>query len=302
VTRDYRTTSAWIQLESGDNRDMSRVVARVDRFVSENPPPEGVAARPGWFGLTYINVEWQERMVWGMMEAFAGSFLVVLLLMTLLFRSPLWGLLSMIPLTVTIAAIYGAIGILGKDYDMPVAVLSSLTLGLAVDFSIHFLARARAMYARYGSWRAVAPAVFGEPARAIVRNIIVIAVGFTPLLLAPLVPYQTVGILLATILLVSGVATLLLLPALLAVFEKYLFQERPQRRLACNCGLCLVSSLALTALIALSLSQAVAFTTLTWAALIVVPLLALGCTLLSRRRQCRLEQSSQTQPSTLTRE
>jgi len=45
----------------------------------------------------------------------------------------------MIPLTVTITLIYGIIGLVGKDYDMPVAVLSSLTLGLSVDFAIHFL-------------------------------------------------------------------------------------------------------------------------------------------------------------------
>ncbi len=289
VTRDYRTTSAWIQLTSGDNQDMSEVVEQVAAFVDSNPPPEGVKASPGWFGLTYINVEWQEKMVFGMMEAFAGSFLVVLLLMTLLFRSPLWGLLSMIPLTVTIAAIYGAIGIIGKDYDMPVAVLSSLTLGLAVDFAIHFLARARAMHAREGSWQKVAPAVFGEPARAIVRNIIVIAVGFTPLLLAPLVPYQTVGILLATILLLSGIGTLLLLPALITVARKYLFKPEKQRRLSCNCGVCLVGSLALVGLIALTLSKTLDLTTLTWIGLILVPLLAMTCNLLSRRRKCEIQ-------------
>ncbi|MBW2064665.1 MAG: hypothetical protein JRJ03_06980 [Deltaproteobacteria bacterium] len=76
----------------------------------------------------------------------------------------------MVPLTVTIGAIYGAIGLIGKDYDMPVAVLSSLTLGLAVDFAIHFLARGRAMYENVGSWKEAALCVFGEPARAVMTN------------------------------------------------------------------------------------------------------------------------------------
>ena len=69
-------------------------------------------------------------MVSGMLQAFLGSFLIVFLMMTILYRSALWGLLSMVPLTVTIGLIYGAIGLVGKDYDMPVAVLSSLSLGL----------------------------------------------------------------------------------------------------------------------------------------------------------------------------
>jgi predicted RND superfamily exporter protein len=223
VTPDYRTTSLWVQLKSGDNRDMERVIDAVDGFVAENPPPAGLTT--GWFGLTYINVIWQEKMVSGMMRAFLGSFVVVLIMMTAMFRSPLLGLLSMIPLTLTIGLIYGVIGFIGKDYDMPVAVLSALTLGLAVDFAIHFIARARELYASAGSWKEAVPLVFAEPARAITRNLVVIALGFTPLLAAPLVPYNTVGVFLAAILLVSGLATLMILPALMRIFEPTLFRR-----------------------------------------------------------------------------
>jgi predicted RND superfamily exporter protein len=60
--------------------------------------------------------------------------------------------------------------------------------------------------------------VFEEPARAISRNAIVIAVGFTPLLLAPLVPYITVGVFLASIMAVSAIVTLVLLPCAMQPF------------------------------------------------------------------------------------
>jgi predicted RND superfamily exporter protein len=294
VTPDYRLSSVWVQLTSGDNRDMTRVADAVSRFAADHPAP--VPLRPRWFGLTYINVEWQEKMVTGMLEAFGGSFLVVFLLMTILFRSALWGLLSMIPLTVTIAAIYGVVGLVGKDYDMPVAVLSSLTLGLAVDFAIHFLARSRAMYAAGGTWQRTVPNVFGEPARAIARNIIVIAAGFLPLLLAPLMPYKTVGALLAIILLVSGIATLLLLPAMVRLLERRLFAAAKKPMPAsCNCGLCIVSAIALVVLIALNIRAYVPWhwTTLTWVAAAVVPVAALICGLTSRRRKCKLQAASQ---------
>jgi hypothetical protein len=224
VTPDYRHTSLWLQLTSGDNRDMVAVHDAADAWFAENPPP--LALDPEWFGLTHINVVWQDKMVTGMLESLAGAFAVVLVLMILLFRSFLWGLLAMVPLTLTIVVVYGVVGITGKPYDMPVAVLSSLALGLAVDFAIHLLARARRERTRLGSWQQALPVMFDEPARAITRNAIVIAVGFLPLLFAPLVPYQTVGLLLAAILGVSAVATLLLLPAIIAVFEGFLFRRR----------------------------------------------------------------------------
>jgi predicted RND superfamily exporter protein len=286
TTQDFQTSNLWIQLKSGDNRDMSRVVEQAEAWMAENPPPFNL--HHDWFGLTYINVVWQEKMVNGMLQAFLGSFLVVLLMMTILFRSALWGLLSMIPLTITIALIYGVIGLVGKDYDMPVAVLSSLTLGLAVDFAIHFLSRSRSLYEKYGSWEAAHDHVFGEPARAITRNVLVIAIGFLPLLFAPLVPYITVGVFLASILMVSGAATMFLLPALIRPFEKLLFPASKFLGVLCTSGTCIFSGITFIALLVVNIHQfaTVGWTTLTLASLIALPILAVGCALVSRYRQC----------------
>ncbi len=226
VTRDYQQLNVWFQLKSGDNRNMEQVVQTVADYVKANPPP--VKLVDGWAGLTYINVVWQKKMVWGMLRSLSSSAAIVFVMMLVLFRSFLFGLLSMIPLSVTIAFIYGLIGIGGKDYDMPVAVLSSLTLGLSVDFAIHFLERAREYQKRFGSWAAAAAQMFKEPATAISRNAITIAVGFTPLLVAPLVPYKTVGFFLASIMAVSWLGTLFILPALITGLERYVFSRQPK--------------------------------------------------------------------------
>jgi len=223
VTKDYQEANIWVQLTSGDNRDMQAVVDEVERYMAANPPP--VKLDVGWAGLTYLNVVWQDKMVRGMFSSLVSSFVVVLVMMMVLFRSPLYGLLAMAPLSLTILFIYGLIGWMGKDYDMPVAVLSSLTLGLSVDFAIHFLERAREERKRFGTWAKTCAPMFAEPAMAISRNAITISVGFTPLLIAPLLPYRTVGFFLATIMAVSWMATLLVLPALLTLLQKWAFRE-----------------------------------------------------------------------------
>ncbi len=287
VTPDYKSTSIWVQLKSGDNQDMNKVVNHIEQFVNNNPPP--IPIRANWFGLTYINVVWQKKMVIGMLESFLGSFLVVLAMMIILFRSGLWGLLSMIPLTVTIGAIYGLMGYIGKDYDMPVAVLSSLTLGLAVDYAIHFLARGRAEYNELGSWEKAHHAIFGEPARAIYRNIIVIAVGFLPLLLAPLVPYITVGIFMFSIMLFSGIGTLIILPALARLAEPLLFPKNRFCNITCMCGTCIVTGITIILALALNIYQFlnVGWTTLSWISLIAILVLAIVCYASSKRNQCK---------------
>jgi len=223
TTPDYSEASLWFQLKSGDNKHMELVENLVTQYMRDNPPP--FKLKTNWFGLTYINLVWQEKMVTGMLQAFLGSFVVVWILTTLLFRSPSWGLLAMIPLTFTVAIIYGAVGWAGKDYDMPTAVLSSLSLGLAVDYAIHFLARAREIFRVKQEWETTMQKMYEEPSRAITRNVIVVGVGFLPLLAAHLVPYQTVGILISSILILAGATSLIILPSLLSLFQGLLFKK-----------------------------------------------------------------------------
>ena len=287
VTPDYERTNLWFQLKSGDNQDMQTLTKEVAKYLDEKPPP--VELKADWFGLTYINVVWQDKMVSGMLEAFLGSFLVVLLMMIFLYRSALWAALSMIPLLVTIGLIYGVIGLIGKDYDMPVAVLSSLSLGLAVDYAIHFLSRSREIRGKAGSWAEAIPHVFGEPARAISRNVIVVGIAFLPLLAAPLVPYQTVGIFIAAILFTAGVASLFVLPAAITLLEGWLFPVSDKRKSTCKLGTGIVAALTAAALIVVNVRQFVdvGWTDITWISVGVILLMMLSCWLTSRRRSCR---------------
>ncbi len=221
VTPDYQKANIWVQLKSGDNQDMEQVVQLVDRFFLQNPPPSPLQFH--WAGLTYLNIVWQQKMVYGMLRSLLGSFFIVLIMMIILFRSSLWGLFSMIPLSVTIVFIYGLIGFIGKDYDMPVAILSALTLGLSVDFAIHYLQRTQSMFTELGNWSQIQKKMFQEPARAIYRNAIVIGIGFLPLLAAPLVPYKTVGFFMGLIMLTSSLVTMMVLPSLMNYLQGALF-------------------------------------------------------------------------------
>ena len=289
VTSDSMHAAIWMQLPSGDNKDMQKVVKAVEEFFAANPPP--VPLKHQWAGLTYINVVWQDKMVWGMLQSFMGSFIIVFIMMAILFRSVLWGLICMLPLTITIVAIYGIIGLMGKDYDMPVAVLSALSLGMAVDFAIHFLERAKAAYAQAGSWQKASPEMFGEPALAISRNVIVIAIGFLPLWVAPLVPYKTVGIFVCAIQAVSGIVTLLILPAIIRVLEKRLFKVMAEPvRPSCSCAFCVIISAAAVLLVVLNVHQfaVVGWSTLVWSSALSIPVMALICGILSRRQACKM--------------
>jgi uncharacterized protein len=222
---DYGSQKAniWVQMKGGENIQMRQVEKSTNDFIKSNPPPEGITIK--WSGLTYINKVWQNLMVFGMLKAILGSFLVVFLLMVFEFRSIRLGIISMLPLSFAIVSSYGIIGFMGKDYDMPIAVCSSLSLGMAIDFAIHFLQRYKEGYRKYKDVEAVNAYMFGEPARAITRNAIVITFGFLPLLGATLTPYVTVGAFFATLMMFSFLTTIILLPAIMRLWGKALFAK-----------------------------------------------------------------------------
>jgi hypothetical protein len=207
-------------MKNGDNMAVTRVVERAQDYIKSHPLPAGIEAH--WAGLPYINIEWQHQMVTGMRSSLLSSYFVVFIMMIMLFRSIRWGIISMLPLTVTIMAIYAFIGYIGKPYDMPVAVLSSLTLGLSVDFAIHFIQRLRVIHKRTNDFKESFGEIFGGTGRAISRNVLVIAIGFIPMMFSTLVPYITVGSFFLAIMVVSGLVTMLLLPAITRVFNKSL--------------------------------------------------------------------------------
>ena len=202
-------------MNSGDNTTMQSVIDDAESYVAEQALPAGITVE--WAGETYLNLVWQDKMVSGMLTAFLSTFLVVFVLMALLFRSLRWAVLAMVPMSVTILLVYGTLGLVGKDYDMPLAVLSTLVLGIGVDFAIHFIQRYRELADKARDSREALQQFFKEPARALTRNALIIAIGFVPLLFASLVPYIIVGVLLASIMLLSWLATLLLLPALITL-------------------------------------------------------------------------------------
>ncbi len=285
VVPDYSKANVWLQLTSGDNKQMAAVVKQVGEYVQAHPVPFEVTYH--WAGLTYINMVWQDKMVVGMLVNFLGSFLIVLFMMIVLFKSPVTGLVSMLPLTITILFIYSLLGFTGKEYDMPVAVLSALTLGLAVDFAIHFIERARAFYAENKNWPKTVEGMFGAPARALIKNALVISIGFLPLFASPLVPYNTVGFFMFMIMLVASIVTLMTLPALITGFPWLVFEEKKTKAI-CSCRNCVLMSGIIAATIAYVLLgyDLARLNVTTIICVTVVVVLSGVCSFVSRQKMC----------------
>ncbi len=218
-----KTANIIIQLKSWDADTMKSVISRADSFFALHPLTEGANFKPA--GIAYFNMVWNHEVLWGMVNSFLWGLVLVLIILLLQTRSFLWGILSFLPLLFTIALIYGVVGLIGKDFDMPVAVLSTLSLGMAIDFAIHFVGRFHQRYKEDPRLKEALIWTVARPGKGIFLNAILFATGFAVMAFAALTPYITVGVFMAAIMVLSSVMSVIYLPALIQLGRRKLIKE-----------------------------------------------------------------------------
>lgn len=219
VDYPYEKANVIVQLKSWDAVNARALLTDALNHVAAHPIP-GVEVKPA--GIAYFNMVWNHEVLVGMLSGFVASSFLVFVLLVLDYRSLKWGIVSFIPLLLTILIIYGVVGFVGKDFDMPISVLSTLSLGLAVDFAIHFVSRFQQRYRETHDLPASLQWTVARPGRGILRNAVLFAAGFSVMLFAQLTPYITVGAFMIAIMLLSAATTIVLLPALISLAARWL--------------------------------------------------------------------------------
>ena len=222
VDYPYQKANIFVQLRSWDAVEARALLADVQGYLAVHPLP-GIEVKPA--GIAYFNMVWNHEVLVGMLSGFIASCILVFFLLVLDYRSFKWGLISFVPLLFTVLVIYGVVGFIGKDFDMPISVLSTLSLGLAVDFAIHFVSRFQQRFRETGALADALHWTVARPGRGILRNAVLFAAGFAVMLFAELTPYITVGAFMIAIMLLSAIATIVLLPALVSLTATWLLPK-----------------------------------------------------------------------------
>lgn len=222
VDSTFQKANLWVQLKTWDAEAMRQVTHAAETY--QRAHPLRVAVKPA--GIAYFNLVWNDEVLGDMVRGFAIALAVVFIILVFAFRSAKWALIGCMPLLSTILLIYGVVGFAGKDFDMPLSVLSTLSLGMAVDFSIHFISRFRQrLVDAVGDVQEALLWTAARPGKGIVRNAVLFAAAFSVMLFAPLTPYMAVGAFIVAMMMLSALLTILYLPALIMLGRKWLLDE-----------------------------------------------------------------------------
>ena len=241
VDSSFQTANVWVQLKTWDAQAMGEVINAVDSYKMSHPTR--MEFKPS--GIAYFNFVWNNEVLYDTIKGFILALIVVFIILAFNFHSVKWAIVGYTPLLFTILLIYGAIGFSGRDFDLPMATLSCLSLGMAVDFAIHFISRfkqhlgedadpiaqslesgeAKKHFTYHSSaitesllWTAA------RPGKGIMRNALLFAGAFSVMIFAPLVPYITVGMFVVSMMILSSLLTMIYVPALIILMKGWLFK------------------------------------------------------------------------------
>jgi hypothetical protein len=152
---------------------------------------------------------------------------VIFILLSIIFRSAIAGLLGIIPLSVSVLILFGLMGLTGVRLDIATALLSSVMIGVGVDYTIHFLWRYREERRQNRFPREAVITTITTTGRGIIFNALSVIVGFVVLIISSFTPIRFFGILVVVSILCCLTGALVILPAILLRF-RFRFLEPAQ--------------------------------------------------------------------------
>jgi predicted RND superfamily exporter protein len=213
-------TEAIIQatLESGlESERIGTFVHDLDHYIAENTSSVCTFAQTGLPSI-YRNLD--TSIIRSQIMSLAIALMAIYVILSLLLRSFVAALKGMVPICFTLAIIFGFMGMTKMPLDIATVLVGSISIGIGVDYSIHFISRFRQELARSKSVQPALGTTLRTTGKAIFINALTVGAGFAVLLRANIVPLQRFGLVVTITMLASGFASLVLLPAIFAITQR----------------------------------------------------------------------------------
>ena len=143
------------------------------------------------------------------------------LMLLMLFRSLTLALIGIVPNLLAAGLMLGLMGIAGIPLDMMTITMAAITIGIAVDNSIHYIYRFREELPGCGDYVSTLKLCHANIGRAVFYTSCTIIFGFSILILSNFLPTIYFGVLTGLAMLVALLAALTLLPKLILVVKPF---------------------------------------------------------------------------------
>ncbi|MBN1602627.1 MAG: RND family transporter [Chitinispirillaceae bacterium] len=212
VDYDYKKANLTLQLKGDDSKTINEAIDVIHNYAPQLKV-HGVAVY--FAGSGYKSLVFSDLILQGQILSLFLSLIIVFVLIAVMFRSIKLGLIGSVPIALTALISFGVMGLANIPLSTTTALLSSVAIGIGIDYAIHFLDRFRHYRLLNDNVAEIALLTMNSTGRAILFNAVVVVAGFLVLLFSVFPPNRILGMLVSLNMTLTFLATVTVMYLLL---------------------------------------------------------------------------------------
>ncbi len=215
IDRNYQWTRISARVTEHSSSRLKEYITALQAFIASHFPDSNLEIRVT--GKTFLVNKLIKSIVDSQVQSLLVAFLIIFAVLFIVFRSFTLGFISIIPNTMPIIFNLGIMGLVGIPLNTATAIIAAVTIGIAVDDTIHYLHQYQLERATGKARRpAVINAIVKKGVPMTTTSILLVG-AFSILVWSNFIPTAQFGILCAITMINALVCDLLVLPALLSL-------------------------------------------------------------------------------------
>lgn len=214
VDFDYENTLMTIQFKADKIADVDEILEHLKLVMDETPNYQYAVG-----GYALVEKEMSESILKGQNYSLLFAFFAIIILLAIIFRSLIAGLIGSLPLAFAVFCTFGLMGWFGIELNIVTALLSSISIGLGVDFTIHIFWRIKWELALGHDYSEAIKNTLTTIGRGISINAFSVMIGFAVLFLSAFPLIQSFAFLIIISLFLCLICALVFIPALSLVLK-----------------------------------------------------------------------------------
>ena len=212
-----------VRLQLSPDFDEQEIALELEAVAAEVPRPAGVLVSVS--GEAVQSGQMEKLIGPDMQKTSAISLAGILIIVVLLFSSLRYGLIPMTTIIFGTLWAFGIMGLLGMTVDSQMAGVTSMIMGIGIDFGIQVVTRFRHELGNKGSPEEAIAVTLENVILPMGISTLAALVGFKAMALGTLTFLGSLGVVMAYGVAASMVAAITVVPALLVISERYLGKE-----------------------------------------------------------------------------
>jgi hydrophobe/amphiphile efflux-3 (HAE3) family protein len=210
VDASYQIANVTVRTKVSESGQVRALLERIHERLGELPA--GLQARPT--GDLVLLTRTMDDIARGQLESITTAIVTIYLTLSLMLWSLRVGLYALLPNLIPIAAYYGVLGLTNTPLNLSTSLIGSITLGIAVDDTVHYFARFAREARQLGDERKATAATLSALIRPVVFTSLGLIAGFLVLTTSELRNQVQFGMLSAFTITVALLLELTLSPAI----------------------------------------------------------------------------------------